>query len=418
MAAEPAEAPAAEDPPAAVKPAAAPAARKAGKQPGAPGVGRTQVFTARDVIPHYPTVCAGCGRALTEPVGAVAYTGFQAVDLRWGAADEPGLRLWVVDHRYYEVSCACGHHSRARAGRGEVDPLLAGVELSEWRVVGPGLAGLIVALSLRFRLSRARIQEFLREWLGVELSIGTIHQTLHEAAAALAPAEDELVDAVLASGLLHADETSWPERGQPLWLWVFTAATVTLYYVAGRGRVLVENVLDGFTGWLMSDGWVSYRHYPRRLRCWAHLIRKARGLAESYHRDVRAFGRQVLRRPQRPDGGGVRRAGRPARRPADPTCPPPGRTARRLRAAPGPPARQDPCPGGGVAQRLGRDLPGLAPSRTPADQQRRGAGAAALGDRPQDQSRHPHRHRLAGLRPAGQRHRHLPATRPLALALY
>ncbi len=39
---------------------------------------------------------------------------------------------------------------------------------------------------------------------------------------------------------------------------------------------------------------VSYRHYPRRLRCWAHLIRKARGLAESYHRDVRAFGRQVL----------------------------------------------------------------------------------------------------------------------------
>ncbi len=53
-------------------------------------------------------------------------------------------------------------------------------------------------------------------------------------------------------------------------------------------------MLEGFTGWLMSDGWVSYRHYPRRLRCWAHLIRKARGLAESYHRDVRAFGRQVL----------------------------------------------------------------------------------------------------------------------------
>ena len=60
-----------------------------------------------------------------------------------------------------------------------LDPRLAGVELSEWRGVGPGLAGLIVALSLRFRLSRARIQEFLGEWLGVELSIGTLHQTLH-----------------------------------------------------------------------------------------------------------------------------------------------------------------------------------------------------------------------------------------------
>jgi len=111
---------------------------------------------------------------------------------------------------------------------------------------------------------------------GLDLSIGTIHQTLHEASAAVAPAEEELVQAVLDSALLHADETSWPEHDHTLWLWVFVAATATLYYVAGRGKELVENVLDGFTGWLMSDGWGSYRHYPRRLRCWAHLIRKAR----------------------------------------------------------------------------------------------------------------------------------------------
>jgi hypothetical protein len=74
-----------------------------------------------------------------------------------------------------------------------VDPLLAGIALSEWRLVGPGLTALIVALAYRFRLSRARIQEFLVEWLGLQLSIGTIHQTIHEASAAVAPAEEELV---------------------------------------------------------------------------------------------------------------------------------------------------------------------------------------------------------------------------------
>ena len=280
-------------PPAAVK-LAATAARKPGKQPGAPGVGRTQVFEAREVIPHYPAVCAGCGQTLTAPVGAVAYPGFQAVDLHWGDPAQPGLIVWVVDHRYYDVPCPCGHRTRAEAGQGVVDPLLAGIALNEWRLVGPGLAALIVALALRFRLSRARIRELLREWLGVALSLGTIHQTLHEASAAVAPAEEELIQAVLDSDLLHADETAWPERGQPLWLWVFTAAAVTLYYIAGRGKELVENVLSGFAGWLMSDGWIAYRGYPRRLRCWAHLIRKAQGLAESYHRDVRAFGRQVL----------------------------------------------------------------------------------------------------------------------------
>ena len=289
----PVEAKPAEAKPAEAKPAQTPAARKPGKQPGAPGIGRTQVFPANAEQAHYPDTCAGCGRPLA-PAGAVAYTGFQAVDLRWDDSARPGLTLWVVDHRYYETPCPCGHRTRAVAGHGVVDPLLAGIELNEWRLVGPGLAALIVALALRFRLSRARIQEFLAEWLGLDLSIGTIHQTLHEASAAVAPAEEELVRAVLDSALLHADETSWPEHDHTLWLWVFVAATATLYYVAGRGKELVENVLDGFTGWLMSDGWGAYRHYPRRLRCWAHLIRKARGLAQSCDREARAFGQLVL----------------------------------------------------------------------------------------------------------------------------
>lgn len=268
-------------------------ARKAGKQAGAPGIGRTQVFQAHEEQAHYPDVCAGCGQTL-DPAGAIAYTGFQSVDLHWGDPGAPGLTLWVVNHRYYQTACACGHHTRAVAGHGGVDPLLVGMALSEWRLVGPGLAALIVALAFRFRLSRMRIQEFLEQWLGLKLSIGTLHQTIHEASAAVAPAEEELIQAILDTEQLHADETPWPEQGQTLWLWVFRSLTVTLYYVAGRGKELVENVLDGFHGWLMSDGWGAYRHYPRRLRCWAHLLRKARGLAQSSDRAARLFGQQVL----------------------------------------------------------------------------------------------------------------------------
>ena len=276
-----------------IPPAATPPVHKAGKQPGAPRMGRTQVFQAHEEHAHYPAVCAGWSQPL-ESAGAVAYTGFQSVDLHWGDPVAPGLTLRVVDHRYYEASCACGHHTRTRAGQGAVDPLLAGRELGEWRLVGPGLAALIVALAFRFRLSRARIQEFLAQWLGLKLSIGTLHQTIHEASAAIAPAEAELVQVLLDSALLHADETPWPEHGETLWLWVFQTLTVTLYSVAGRGKELLENVLEGFHGWLMSDGWGAYRHDPRRLRCWAHLLRKARGLAECSDHTARAFGRRVL----------------------------------------------------------------------------------------------------------------------------
>ena len=205
--------------PAEAEPTEAKPARKPGKPPGVPGIGRTQVFQAHEERPHYPAACAGCGRPLASAgAGAGAYSGFQAVDLRWGDPARPGLTLWVVEHRYYETRCACGHRTRAGAGQGVVDPLLAGIELSEWRLVGPGLAVLIVALAYRFRLSRARIREFLGEWLGLDLRVGTIHRTLHEAGAAVAPVEDELVEAVLASTLLHADETPWPEHDQTLWL--------------------------------------------------------------------------------------------------------------------------------------------------------------------------------------------------------
>jgi hypothetical protein len=118
------------------------------------------------------------------------------------------------------------------------------------------------------------------------------------------------------NGLL-TDETSWPEARQTLWLWIFVAIIATWHYVAGRGKERVENVLDGCTGWLMSDGWGPYRHDPRRLHCWAHLIRKARGLAQSMDREARTFGRVVLTTLETLVDGGVRCPGRPTRRPPD-----------------------------------------------------------------------------------------------------
>ncbi len=165
--------------------------------------------------------------------------------------------------------------------------------LSEWRLVGPGPVTLMVALHLRFHLSYRRIREFLHDWLGIHLSIGTIKATLHEAAAASAPLEQELIDTLVASDLLHADETSWPQGAELLWLWVFTSATVTLFAVAKRGRELLDRLLPDFSGWLMSDGWTAYRHFPQRLRCWAHLTRKAQGLIDSFDQEAQAFGRQV-----------------------------------------------------------------------------------------------------------------------------
>ena len=84
------------------------------------------------------------------------------------------------------------------------------------------------------------------------------------------------------------------ENGRLVWLWVVVTNTVTLFLIGGRSWEVLADILEGYAGWLMSDGYRVYRKYARRLRCWAHLIRKARGLSESLNREAQFFGENVL----------------------------------------------------------------------------------------------------------------------------
>ena len=147
---------------------------------------------------------------------------------------------------------------------------------------------------MRMRLSRKRIQEFLVEWLGISLSTGCINQCITEGGRATAPLEDELIGLVQQSDLLFVDETGWKENGHLTWLWVLRTATATLYLIGRRSWDTIADIMEHFSGWLMSDGYGQYRHYSKRLRCLAHLIRKARGLEESCHPEAAEFGEKVL----------------------------------------------------------------------------------------------------------------------------
>ncbi len=44
----------------------------------------------------------------------------------------------------------------------------------------------------------------------------------------------------------------------------------------------------------MTEGYQVYRQYQKRLRCWAHLIRKAQGLKESLNSEAQDFGEKTL----------------------------------------------------------------------------------------------------------------------------
>ena len=228
-------------------------------------------------------------------VGFTPDSGFYVLDLEVGSVTAPGIRVSHTKHLYGQRLCRCGHLTRTGPGCSEADAEWR-VPLSEHCLVGPTLATLILCLALRMRLSRARIREFLSDWLGLDLSPGTINRCIHEAGRAVAPVEDQLVHELLEGGHLHVDETPWKESGLALWLWVVSSARVSLYLIGYRSAEMLEDVLgDRYRGWLMSNGYAVYRAYRQRLRCWAHLVRKARGLVESLEgHQTQHFGGEAL----------------------------------------------------------------------------------------------------------------------------
>ena len=273
-------------------------ARKPGKQLGAKGFGRTQKIPVHRYQDHQPTECACCSRTFNEAEieSSKAYTAFDSLGIEWGNPEWPGINVVNTRHTYYQTECSCGHNTRAVPFCQSPNNEVPGIELSEWRLVDATLASFIVCLNLRLRLSRFRIREFLHDWLGITLSVGTINKTIHESGRAVIPVEAMLTEEVLKSELLHIDETSWKQKDKLLWLWAFVSTTVVLFKVAQRTAhlfkaLIIQNV---YPGWIMTDGYQVYREHPKRLRCWAHLIRKARGLAEALDSEAQDFGEKSL----------------------------------------------------------------------------------------------------------------------------
>jgi transposase len=78
-------------------------------------------------------------------------------------------------------------------------------------------------------------------------------------------------------------------------MWAAVGEQAVYFTVGPRSKEMAENILNGFAGTLMSDGYGAYRFFADRARCWAHLKRKAQGLSESWHQEAAAFGRVALK---------------------------------------------------------------------------------------------------------------------------
>lgn len=270
--------------------------RSPGKQPGAQGFWRTETPVPESTVPHYPESCAACGNGEDLCLSDKPHMGFYTYDLEKTVS---GIRIFCNLNHYHSAVCKCGHETKAKPGEGYVSHVEGrknDLKLSEYTLVGPMFVAFLIALSVRCRMSRLKIREFLCYWLSTELATGTIDKCIREGGVACFPVVEELLEELQEADLVHLDETPWYEKGIFKWLWVAISDRIAIFRIGSRKKEeLLQLITTAFTGWLVSDGYMAYRSYEKRQRCLAHLIRKAIALTGAVDGKAQKMGDWFLR---------------------------------------------------------------------------------------------------------------------------
>jgi transposase len=250
-----------------------------GAKPGHPGH-RQSLLEPTEVIEVQPPAC-GCGQTVFPD--ARPYYTHQVVEL-------PDIQMHVQHFVLCEARCSrCGRITKA-----PVPPAASSG-------YGPRFTALLGELSGSQRNSRSAVQEFCRSVLGVPISQGAIQRAVDRVSEALKPYYEAVAVQARRAPVNYIDETSWYRHGVLVWLWVMVNTTVALFKVqTSRSHAAFEALIAHWAGILVSDGYTVYQRWVHgRQTCLAHLIRRARGLAERKEPELARFGGRVLTELQR-----------------------------------------------------------------------------------------------------------------------
>ena len=124
---------------------------------------------------------------------------------------------------------------------------------------------------------------------GLKISPATILDLTRRAADAIRSEYDAILSKIRRYPIIYADETSIRVQGEKHWIWTFSTLSETFFVIRkSRGmKVLLEVLTRRFRGIIVCDGWVPYARFTKRLqRCWAHLLRESKDIAEKYEEAI------------------------------------------------------------------------------------------------------------------------------------
>ena len=149
---------------------------------------------------------------------------------------------------------------------------------------GPGVLALVAVLTGVLNVSKRKATRVMNDVFNVPISLGGLSNCEQQIANSLDAPYDEVVEHIREQEVAHADETGWG-RGNRVkgWLWTMCCVSAAAFMVhAKRSQTAARQLLDQFTGVLITDRWGGYNCYKGlRQICWAHLKRDFKAISEA-----------------------------------------------------------------------------------------------------------------------------------------
>lgn len=252
---------------------------------------------------------------------------------------KPGAKLGHPDHQQVLLeptssvsllpdACACGHREFAEVALSHTHQVIElpviRPEVIHWMLhqgqclscgtlckaalpaehasgYGPRLTGFIGEIAGIVGASRSAVQDLCASVFRITLSKGAIQKMVDRVAEAIGPHYTIIGEVARTSLVNYIDETSWLMHGDRQWLWVMANPAVAYFQIhTHRSKAAFARLIGDWTGILVSDGYRVYQYWGSlRQSCLAHLIRAAKGLAESVEVGMARFGGRMHAELQR-----------------------------------------------------------------------------------------------------------------------
>ena len=219
-----------------------------------------------EIVHHALDCCPDCGRKLC---GGWEHRRRQTIEIVL-----PGVR--VVEHVVMGRWCGiCGKRWVPKLEPAEIGAVGK-------RRFGVSVQSLVATLHIACRVPMKVIRRLLGELWGLQVSAGEVVELLDGMVRAGRGELRRLHDEVRGSPAVCADETGWRQDGENGYLWTFATPRVRwfLYRKSRSGQVPEEVLGEEFGGTVTCDFYAGYNRLGVLQRCWVHLIRDLKELAE------------------------------------------------------------------------------------------------------------------------------------------